>query len=88
VIRLRATRRAPEQRFDALVIECDGRTRVLDTWRQGFLPHELFHAAIESVFPWRGFVRLVAAGVEPGTIGARWEALRAGESLEITLERR
>lgn len=151
MIHLRATRRAPEHKRDALVIECGGLTRVLDCWRQGLLPHELFHAAVESVFPWRGFVRLVAAGRNPQSIGtrdaepetlwaealtnaiqaqqagvigpsdeelleylatihpagmprlpaseielvrgrirdwsARWQALRAGESLEITLER-
>jgi len=71
VIRLRATRRAPEHKRDALVIECDERRRVLECWRQGLLPHELFHAAVESVFPWRGFVRLVAEGREPEAIGAR-----------------
>jgi hypothetical protein len=151
-IRIRATRRAPEHKRDALVIECGDQQRVLECWRQGSLPHELFHAAVESVFPWRGFVRLVAAGRHPQSIGvrealpetlwaealtnalqaqvagvigpseeelrsyvvqihpgalpemapaelerarerirdwsARWAALRAGESLEITLERR
>jgi hypothetical protein len=71
VIRLRATRRAPEHKRDALVIECGAETRVLDCWRQGILPHELFHAAVESVFPWRGFVRLVAQGRDPASIGAR-----------------
>jgi len=74
VIRLRATRRAPEHKRDALLIECAGEKRVLDCWRQGMLPHELFHAAVESVFPWRGFVRLVAGGRDPQSIGAR-EAL-------------
>jgi hypothetical protein len=151
VIRLRATRRASEHKRDVLVLECGSEKRVLECWRQGLMPHELVHAAVESVFPWRGFVRLVAAGQEPESIGvrdalaetlwaealtnafqaqlggvigpgedelraylaqihpgllppisgaelelvrtrilewnARWTALRAGESLEITLER-
>ncbi len=70
-IHLRATRRAPEHAKDVLVIECGATTRVLECWRQGILPHELVHAAVESVFPWRGFVRLVAAGRDPASIGAR-----------------
>ena len=70
MIRLRATRRAPEHKRDALAIECGGRTRLLECWRQGGLPHELFHAAVESVFPWRGFVRLVGEGRVPESIGA------------------
>jgi len=70
-IHLRATRRAPEHKRDALRIESEGKQRVLECWRQGLLPHELFHAAVESVFPWRGFVRLVAAGRDPEAIGAR-----------------
>jgi hypothetical protein len=71
VIRLCATRRAPEHKRDVLVIECGSEKRVLECWRQGLMPHELVHAAVESVFPWRGFVRLVAAGREPESIGAR-----------------
>jgi hypothetical protein len=70
-IRLRATRRGPEHKRDALLIECGESKRVLEAWRQGGLPHELVHAAVESVFPWRGFVRLVAEGREPKSIEAR-----------------
>ena len=71
MIRLRATRRAPEHARDVLVIESGAGKRVLECWRQGLLPHELFHAAVESVFPWRGFVRLVAAGRAPEDVGHR-----------------
>lgn len=70
-VHLRATRRASEHTKDVLVIACGATTRVLECWRQGILPHELVHAAVESVFPWRGFVRLVASGRDPASIGVR-----------------
>lgn len=56
---------------DVVVIEHAGRATRIEAWRQAILPHELVHAAVESTFGLAGFVRQVARGRDPASIGAR-----------------
>jgi hypothetical protein len=70
-IRLRAKKAKSPAHEDTVAIERGSFVRVLRAWRHGILPHELVHAAVEETFGWRGFVRLVAEGLDPEKIGAR-----------------
>ena len=74
-IRVRAAKTDRARKSDVVVIEHAGRERALAAWKQGSLPHELVHAAVERAFGLRGFVRIVASGVAPAeatndTVGA------------------
>ena len=70
-IRVRAHKTDRARPRDVVVIEHAGRATRIEAWRQAILPHELVHAAVESAFGLAGFVRQVARGRDPATIGAR-----------------
>ena len=65
----------------ALIFKKDsGKTDDLEFWigneklvkiqnpKQGILPHDMVHFAIETYFPFEGFIQLVFAGHEPGKV--------------------
>ena len=70
-IRVRAHKTYRARPRDVVVIEHAGRATRIEAWRQAILPHELVHAAVESACGLAGFVRRVARGRDPATIGAR-----------------
>lgn len=50
---------------DTVVIESARQKHVFKAWRQGIIPHEMVHYAVEKVFDeFRGFIRLTGDGVK------------------------
>lgn len=50
-------------KFDRLnVIGSDGRTQTIDCPKQGIIPHDMVHYAVESTLNKRGFIRRVGDG--------------------------
>ena len=62
MIRLTCKKRKTDREKDTVTISRGERTWVFQTWNQRVLPHELVHYAVEHVFGYRGFVRLIADG--------------------------
>ena len=56
--------KSPEDKT-TVVIESAAQCCVFKAWHQGNIPHEMVHYAVESLFPLRGFIRLVAEGFSP-----------------------
>jgi hypothetical protein len=49
---------------DTVVIESARQKHVIKAWRQGIIPHEMVHYAVEKIFDeLRGFIRFIGDGV-------------------------
>ena len=60
-MRLTFTKR--DSKYDDLVIEREGRAaEMIQCPKQGIIPHDMVHYAVESVLAHRGFLGLVAGG--------------------------
>lgn len=71
-------------KFDDLTIaRADGTSEMIQCPKQGIIPHDMVHYAVESVLAARGFLSLVSEGQSAtfGTIGAGEE-----ESIERLVE--
>ncbi len=54
---------------DTVVIESARQKHVFKAWRQGIIPHEMVHFAVEKVFDdLRGFIRLIGDGIKDDEI--------------------
>jgi hypothetical protein len=54
---------------DTVVIESDRQKHVFKAWRQGIIPHEMVHYAVEKVFgELRGFIRFIGDGVKDSDV--------------------
>jgi hypothetical protein len=54
---------------DTVVIESARQKHVFRAWRQGIIPHEMVHYAVEKVFDeLRGFVRFIGDGVKDADV--------------------
>jgi hypothetical protein len=83
-IRLTFTKLAGK--YDKLLIQGHGRELSVDCPKQGIIPHDLIHYAIEKVMHLRGFVRLVSEGKPEAELrNADYDAL-LGEALVETLQ--
>lgn len=50
---------------DTVVIESARQKHVFKAWRQGIIPHEMVHYAVEKIFDeLRGFIRFIGDGVK------------------------
>ena len=73
-------------KYDKLVIQGKGRELAIDCPKQGIIPHDLIHYAIEKVMGLRGFVRLITENrPEAELMHADYDAL-LGEALVETLQ--
>ncbi|HLM02068.1 MAG TPA: hypothetical protein VK400_13520 [Pyrinomonadaceae bacterium] len=54
---------------DTVVIESARQKHILKAWRQGIIPHEMVHYAVEKVFDdLRGFIRFIGDGVKDADV--------------------
>jgi hypothetical protein len=54
---------------DTVVIESARQKHILRAWRQGIIPHEMVHYAVEKVFDeLRGFIRFIGDGVKDAEV--------------------
>ena len=54
---------------DTVVIESARQKHVFKAWRQGIIPHELVHYAVEKIFDeLRGFIRFIGDGVNDADV--------------------
>ena len=54
---------------DTVVIESARQKHIFRAWRQGIIPHELVHYAVEKVFDeLRGFIRFIGDGVKDADV--------------------
>jgi hypothetical protein len=54
---------------DTVVIESARQKHVFNAWRQGIIPHEMTHYAVEKVFEeFRAFIRLIGDGVKDSDV--------------------
>ena len=54
---------------DTVVIESAKQKHVFKAWRQGIIPHEMVHYAVEKVFDeLRGFIRFIGDGMKDAEI--------------------
>ncbi|HEX8248113.1 MAG TPA: hypothetical protein VF599_08080 [Pyrinomonadaceae bacterium] len=54
---------------DTIVIESARQKHVFRAWRQGIIPHEMVHYAVEKVFgELRGFIRFIGDGVKDADV--------------------
>lgn len=54
---------------DTVVIESGRQKHVFKAWRQGIIPHEMTHYAVEKIFDeFRAFIRLIGDGVKDGDV--------------------
>lgn len=54
---------------DTVAIESARQKHVFKAWRQGIIPHEMVHYAVERIFDdLRGFIRLVGDGVRDADV--------------------
>lgn len=71
-------------KYDALVITRDGHApEQIDCPKQGIIPHDMVHYAVESVLAHRGFLATVAGGAAP-TLGLKGGAIE--EAVERLVE--
>lgn len=54
---------------DTVVIESARQKHIFKAWRQGIIPHEMVHYAVEKVFDdLRGFIRFIGDGVRDADV--------------------
>lgn len=54
---------------DTVVIESARQKHIFKAWRQGIIPHEMVHYAVEKIFDeLRGFIRLIGDGVKDSDV--------------------
>lgn len=54
---------------DTVVIKSARQKHIFKAWRQGIIPHEMVHFAVEKVFDeLRGFIRLIGDGVKDSDV--------------------
>ena len=54
---------------DTVVIESARQKHIVKAWRQGIIPHEMVHYAVEKVFDdLRGFIRFIGDGVKDADV--------------------
>jgi hypothetical protein len=54
---------------DTVVIESARQKHILKAWRQGIIPHEMVHYAVEKVFDeLRGFIRFIGDGARDADV--------------------
>lgn len=84
-MRLTFTKR--EGKYDDLVVERDGRPlEAIACPKQGIIPHDMVHYAVESIVAERGFLSLVADGQAAGFQVAGDETSEAIEQLVETFQ--
>ena len=72
-------------KFDRLVIEApDGPRPAIDCPKQGIIPHDMMHWAVEAEVAAAGFLRLIAEGGDSGQRAAL--GIPAAESVERLVE--
>jgi len=56
-------------RQDTVVIESARQKHIFKAWRQGIIPHEMVHYAVEQTFDeLRGFLRLIGEGIKDSEV--------------------
>lgn len=54
---------------DTVVIESARQKHIFKAWRQGIIPHEMVHYAVEKIFDeFRGFIRFIGDGMKDGDV--------------------
>lgn len=84
-MRLTFTKRGGK--YDDLVVEREGHpNETLPCPKQGIIPHDMVHYAVESVLAHRGFLTLVAEGKDAGFATLGGESEEAVERLVETFQ--
>ncbi len=70
-------------KYDAMFVQQDGLVQEISCPKQGPIPHDMFHCAVERVLALHGFIRRTAAGE---TAGFRMAPEVESESVERLVE--